>query len=193
MTIMNIDWTSILDLSEKLFRIVAIIVGALWVYSNWVRGRTFVPRLQLKLSGKVLNRGQQQQLLLVTLQVKNVGSSIVQLRSRGTGLKLVSLVNDAEIEIANPSEKKITAFTVLEKDIIHDQDAAAERSIKNIEPGTAINEQKLIVVNTNKYNAFRLELKVFAFGGKLFGRRLPDRYWRAIAIAVAADSAQPAL
>jgi hypothetical protein len=184
---MNLDWKDILDASEKLFRIVAVTIGASWIYFNWLRGRTFVPRLQLNLSGKLLSLGQRQ-FLLVTIQVSNVGSSIVQLRSRGTGLKVVALQADsAEFEITNPVERKTTAFPVLEKDFVNEKDAAAQRSMKNIEPGTAINEQKLIVVNTNKYNAFRLELKVFAFGGRLLGRELPDSYWNAIAVATADD------
>jgi len=86
-------------------------------------------------------------------------------------------------EVSSLIEKETTAFPVLEKDIIDEKDTTSDRSIKNIEPGTAINEQKLVVVNMTKYNAFRLELKVFAFGGRLFWSKLPDRYWTAIAIA----------
>ena len=189
---MSIDWNNFIDISEKAFTIIAVIVGGLWVYFNSFRGRTFVPRLQLELSGRLLTNGRLQ-FLLVSIQVKNVGSSIVQLRERGTGLKVVSLqAGPAASEVANLIEKETTAFPVLEKDIIDEKDTTTDKSIKNIEPGTSINEQKLVVVNMAKYNAFRLELKVFAFGGRLFWSKLPDRYWTAIAIAAKDDqSLQP--
>lgn len=198
---MNIDWNYILDISEKLFkigaviadiseklfRIGAVVAGGLWVYFNFFQGRTFVPRLQLELSGKLLSRGNLQY-LLVSMQVKNVGSSIVQLRARGTGLKVVSQqVGSAAPEISSLVDKATTAFPVLEKDIIDEKTTAADRNIKNIEPGTAINEQKLLAVNTARYNEFRLELKVFALGGRLLWQKLPDRHWTAIAVAAKDD------
>lgn len=190
---MSIDWNHFVDISEKSFKIVAVVVGGLWVYFNSFRGRTFVPRLQLELSGRLLSRGNRQY-LLVSMRVENVGSSIVQLRARGTGLKVVLLqAASSAPDIANLADKGTTAFPVLEKDIIDEKTPSADRNIKNIEPGTAINEQKLLLVNTTKYNAFRLELKVFAFSGRLFWRALPDRHWTAVAVVAEDDQTRQTL
>jgi len=109
------------------------------------------------------------------MQVKNVGSSVVQLRAKGTGLKVVSLQADNPVlEAASLIERETNGFSVLEKNIIAERDARSERLIKSIEPGTAINEQKLIAVTANKYDAFRLELQVFAYGKTFLGWKAPD-------------------
>jgi hypothetical protein len=188
---MNIDWAHLIDNSEKVCTILAVIVGGLWVYFNSFRGRTFIPRLQLEVSGQLLSRGENQ-FVLVTMQVKNVGSSIVQLRAKGTGLKVVSLQADEPVlEAANLVERETNGFSVLDKNIIAEKEPRSERSTKNIEPGTAVNEQKLIAVHASKYDAFRLELKVFAYGRSFLGWKAPDSRWTAIAVAAKDDRLRP--
>src|SRR6267142_3981324 len=185
---MSIDWNHLIDNSEKVFKIVAVIVGGLWVYFNSFRGRTFTPRLQLEVSGQLLSLGENQ-FVLVAMQVKNVGSSIVQLRETGTGLKLVSLQAAGPVlKAANLIEKETNGFSVLEKNIIAANATRSEKSIKSIEPGTAVNEQKLIEVRANKYDAFKLELRVFAYGRTFLGWKAPDSCWTAIAVAVRGPS-----
>lgn len=118
------------------------------------------------------------------MKVKNVGSSIVQLRAKGTGLKVVSLqADDPVLEAANLTERETNGFSVLEKNIIAENEARSERLIKSVEPGTAVNEQKLIAVRANKYDAFKLELRVFAYGRTFLGWNAPDSCWTAIAVA----------
>jgi hypothetical protein len=188
---MNIDWNNLIDNSEKICTIAAVIVGGLWVYFNSFRGRTFIPRLQLEVSGQLLSHGQNQ-FVLVTMQVKNVGSSIVQLRAKGTGLKVVSLqADDPVLEAANLIERETNGFPVLEKNIIAEKETRSERLTKNIEPGTAVNEQKLIAVSPSQYDAFRLELKVFAYGRTFLGWKAPDSRWTAITVAARHDSLAP--
>jgi hypothetical protein len=180
---MNIDWAHLIDNSEKVCTIIAVIVGGLWVYFNSFRGRTFIPRLQLEVSGQLLSRGENQ-FVLVTMQVKNVGSSIVQLRAKGTGLKVVSLQADEPVlEAANLVDRETHGFSILEKNVIAESEVRSERLIKSIEPGTAVNEEKLIAVSGNQYDAFRLELQVFAYGKTFIGWKAPDSLWTAIAIA----------
>jgi hypothetical protein len=41
--------------------------------------------------------------------------------------------------------------------------------------------------NIAKYDAFKLELKVFAYGRTFLGRKAPDSYWMAIAITAKHD------
>ena len=169
------DWNNLLDIGEKIAGIIAVIVGGLWVYSNSFRGRTFIPRLQIDLSGEVF-RNEEIQYLLIRMQVKNVGSSIVKLRKEGSGVKIDSLYADSEAQKARELYKgDTTAFEILEE------------TLKNegvIEPGTAINEEKLIVVPMDRYNAYKIHLKVYAHGGSIFWLiKLPDRHWRAIAFA----------
>ncbi len=172
------DWSQ-LDSVQKIAQIVAIVIGGLWVYFNSLRGRVFVPRLQVELSGKLLRSGATRY-VLATLQVKNVGSSIVRIDPGPTGLKLTPLrakAGASEPESLIREEEQTTAFSVLDKHIIRRRTTenglevveVEEKKIKAIEPGVAVNEQKLIFVPHDKHDAFALELRIGGLSGRWWG------------------------
>lgn len=74
----NSDWSKTIDSSQKIITALGIIIGGLWAYIKFFRGRTFRPRLELTNVGKVIRTGPIE-CLLVKVQLKNVGLSIVKL------------------------------------------------------------------------------------------------------------------
>jgi hypothetical protein len=169
----NIDWWA------KFFQIVAVILGGLWVWFNSIRGRVFVPRLQLQLSGNLVSVGGSQH-VRVTIQCKNAGSSIVHLKEKGNALMIYPLLKspigkETIAVILGPAEEKaaerpveIMAVRVLmtykvwidEADIVR----VEPRAIDAIEPATAIDQEYLIPVPA-EYDAFKLELRVVVAKG----------------------------
>jgi hypothetical protein len=174
------DWGALLGSADKAATVAGVLIGGAWVYFNSFRGRVFVPRLQVELTGKLLPT-HRPQYVLATMQVKNVGTSIVQLKARGTGLKITSLfANPGSAGAPSLAKGEPTAYPVLEKHAVSDSAAATTRQLRAIEPGTTICEQKLLTIPNDQAIAFQLELRVAAVSG-FRGRR--DRAWRAVAIA----------
>src|SRR3989442_15004843 len=91
-------WSNLIDNAQKIGNLIAVLVGGLWVYFNYFRGRTFYPRLQLELTGRIVRRGGSNY-VLVTMQLKNTGLSRVDIEQEGSGLRISSL-----FEYANVSE-----------------------------------------------------------------------------------------
>ncbi len=74
--------TALEDL-ERAFTILAIIAGGAWVYFNFLRGRTYQPRLELSVSGSIAERDGLTY-IVATIVLKNVGLSRVELKREGT-------------------------------------------------------------------------------------------------------------
>jgi hypothetical protein len=167
------DWTHTLDIGEKIAKIVAVVVGGLWVYFNSFRGRTFVPRLQVELSGKFASK-EGVRYLVITMQARNIGSTIVKIKERGTGLIVTPLSGGGRVSGARSLIRgKATAFNVFE---MHRE--------KKIEPGIAIHQQMLVKVPSGEPSAYELELRVGAPRGTLWAWWRPDITQRAIATAI---------
>ncbi len=185
------DWSH-LDILQKMAQTTVYVIGASWVYLNQIRGRAFVPRLDSEVSGKLFS-DRETQYLLVNMQVKNVGSCLARIGQKGTGLIVTALRAEAEVSVAKSlKSEEITAFPVLV--------AYGRKKARQLEPGTVIHEQKLIVVPRAKYRAFNLELKIDVSGGTWWdalrgiGMVLfkSSRKWGAVAVAVSDDASQQA-
>lgn len=76
------------EVLELWLKIVAYVVGGGWVYFNFVRGRTYHPRLELRGSGELVSDARGYTYVRAALQVKNVGSSKVTFDRAGSGVRL---------------------------------------------------------------------------------------------------------
>jgi hypothetical protein len=142
---------TIADVLQKLFTIAAIIVGAIWTYFNFFRGRTYKMRLEPEVSGKAVTINGLNH-LLAAIRLKNVGLSKVEIEQKGTALELLAYnAPDCTKNIVSAAWDRLTAFPVFE-------------SNRWIEPGEIIEEKRLIVVPTNERTAFRLRLRLVSHG-----------------------------
>jgi hypothetical protein len=152
--------TTLLNNIEELAKIAAIGVGGAWVYFNAIRGRTFIPRLQTEVSGKIL-RQRGTQYLLVNMQVKNIGSSIAWIKEEGSTLTISpnngSRGTGALIQDLQTGKAKLCPVF-----------GFVGREIRAMEPGTIIYSQHVVEVPVNQYDAFQIELRLSA----------PGRRWR---------------
>jgi hypothetical protein len=142
---------TIADILQKLFTIAAIIVGAIWTYFNFFRGRTYKMRLEPEVSGKAVTINGLNH-LVAAIRLKNVGLSRVEIEQKGTALELLAYnAPDGTKNIVSAAWDRLTAFPVFE-------------SNRLIEPGEIIEEKRLIVVPTNERTAFRLRLRLVSHG-----------------------------
>jgi hypothetical protein len=175
-----VAFSTLLDVAERLAKVAAIVGAGAWVYLNTIRGRTFIPRLQTKVSGKVLRRGDAQY-LFVDMQVQNVGSSVAWIKAKGTGLKvspMKAMSSTADmIQGLDTDKEQETAFPVFGL-------AESDPKPRAVEPGTIIYSQEMVEVPRDHYDGFRIELSVSALGGwwQFFSRK--NRKWRAFCVAL---------
>lgn len=158
-----------IDVLQKIAATFALFVGAVWVLMNYLRNRTHVPRLQIDLKAEMVE-ARERHLLLVTVQVKNVGLSMIHLPApteagggpKGSALLVAPLSDYApDAEIIDAVWEDVHAFEVLE-------------SHRAIEPGLTLTQQKLIRLPDRAYDAIWVRLRVLAH----------HQSWSAIAVAV---------
>ena len=82
--------SSVLDIVDKVTKVVALLIGGAWAYLNYVRGRTFKKRLELKISAKEV-RSNAGLLLSGAAQIKNVGLSKFPIEQKGTAILFFDL------------------------------------------------------------------------------------------------------
>jgi hypothetical protein len=130
--------TNLLETTETFLQIVAYLIGAGWVYFNFFKGRTYRPRLELKITGQ-LSRTTTPQFAVATLQVKNVGLSKVDVSQKGTAIRV--LVFDPT---AQDQWKHIATVSLLQ-------------AHQWIEPSEALEEQSLVPMQLANVVAVRIE------------------------------------
>jgi len=146
------DLGPVADLTQKIAATVAFLVGAFWVAMNYWRNRTHVPRLQPLVTGETVG-GPAGRQLLVSIEIRNPGQSRIELRANGEMPAGTALVVQPLFTAVDPfleaSPGPETAYGIL-----------AAR--KELEPGLAWYEQKLISVPDLTIRAFQLRLGVVA-------------------------------
>jgi hypothetical protein len=80
----------VLEIAKLVAEILALGVGGLWVWFNYFRGRVHRPRLEPRVVGSLVRAGGNA-FIKLTVTVKNVGLSKVELRQEGTGLRVLCL------------------------------------------------------------------------------------------------------
>jgi hypothetical protein len=138
--------SSIIKDINALVQTAAIIVGGIWAYLKFAKGRTFRPRLEPTISGKTfINDGYIY--LFVKTMLKNVGGSRVDIEQEGTGLRILTASTDEPETVLSSDWQSTASF-----DVFKDHEW--------IEPGETISEERLIAIKKDHWIALRLELQI---------------------------------
>jgi hypothetical protein len=159
----SIDWGTTWDNSEKItgaiehiVTIAALVVGGTWTYYRFIKGRVLISRLELGVSGEVIQL-HNATYLRVSVTLENVGSSKVEITQKGVGLDVfaegsrpaVSAEDAQEYKVRNVSWNRLLPFVILEKHAW-------------IEPGETIHDQKLLEILIKEEIAYKIDLVIFA-------------------------------
>jgi hypothetical protein len=143
------DIQVIVDIVQKIFTIAAIIVGGIWTYFNFFRGRIYRMRLEPTVSGEVTTFDGVSH-LIATMRLKNVGLSKVEIEQKGSALQVLSYdAHGGTAKVVSAAWKNLAVFPVFE-------------SHQWIEPGELIEEQRLIVIPEGVHAAFQLRLRIIS-------------------------------
>jgi hypothetical protein len=141
-----------LDAIDKVVKIVAVILGGIWTYLNYVRGRTFKRRLEPKICGTISpGVGVDTWMVFGTVQAKNVGLSKVDIEASGTAIVMDDMI---------PGTSKKGVPKIVEVDILGGVLGVFERH-RWIEPGETIEESFAAPLPVrNNRAAVRLRLRI---------------------------------
>jgi hypothetical protein len=137
-------FSAVLSDIKTIVETVAVIVGGIWAYYKFFRGRTFKPRLEPAISGRA-SEAKGLTNVLISVELKNVGLSKVAISKEGSAMRVFA-TDPAKTDGVAVWQRAITVG-VFEK---HGW----------IEPGETITEQALISVAGIGHKAIKLELRL---------------------------------
>jgi hypothetical protein len=128
------DVKDVVSLLGTATTMLAVIVGGLWAYFKFVRGRTYRPRLSVRMLAQWrLVDGRH--LLHARVIVKNIGASVVTLRRRGTGLRVSVLSPRQPDAPAAASWEVVRVFEILsEHQWIEAGETVSDDQLINMDP-----------------------------------------------------------
>jgi hypothetical protein len=149
------SWTK----ADTISKFAIAIIGGLWSWVTYVRGRTFRRRLELKVSGEVFLEGNVRFLSIIAT-IRNVGLSKAKLFQEGTSLRMVRLQMRADSDsLKLPRELHLGTAPIFEK---HGW----------VEPGEEIQDVLFLQLPSNSPQdiAVRLSLRVVSQELRLISR-----------------------
>jgi len=151
----KIDWATTRDFTgaiRDLVQVMAFCAAGCWAYFKFIKGRTFQESLTPAVIGRfALLDGEVY--LIATIQIKNVGSSKIDVNHEATALILYEYIVGSNPDIHAVGDRRLSSFAVFKgKD-------------RSIEPNEGIEVQQLISVHGPLKSAYRLEVEIFSTAG----------------------------
>ena len=115
----------LLDVADKVIKLVAVLLGGLWTWWNYRKSRTYAQKLELQLKAEVLLKGDLY--VDITASILNIGAARYLLQEEGSACSIVAILKDM-------SSEKLQIF-----DVFSTQD--------QIEPGETITDHLLCRVS----------------------------------------------
>jgi hypothetical protein len=81
------DWKAFWDMAGHVGTLVGLGIAGVWAYFNFVKSRTYYPRMELAVSGE-LRTQDGWQYLVPRVTLKNIGNAKVELNQSGSGYRI---------------------------------------------------------------------------------------------------------
>jgi hypothetical protein len=141
---------TVLDIVDKVTKILAVIIGGAWAYLNYVRGRTYKKRLETNVSGEWFE-SKGLSFLSGSAHLKNVGLSKFPIEQKGTAI----LVYDLQPSITSQPAADLVETLINVRSIF--------KTHAWIEPNETIEESFVIQLGSSeKRVGIKLALRVVA-------------------------------
>jgi len=137
---------TVADIVQALLTSAAIVIGGVWAYFKFAKGRTFRPRIEVGLSGQWREVGQSK-LLHTRIRVKNIGLSKITLIQRGSGLRVSLMAQNQPSVPAPTSWESKRVFVILSEHAW-------------IEPGETVSDELLLDLAADSFQPSLLEARL---------------------------------
>jgi len=151
----QIDWVATHNFTGSMrdvIQVLAFCAGGWWAYFKFVKGRTFQESLTSRVTGRFVSLDGIVY-LVATIQIKNVGSSKIDLDREDSALILYDYIASSDAEIHAVADKRLTSFAVFRE------------KARYIEPNEDIEIQRFISIPGPLKFAYRLEIKILSNSG----------------------------
>ena len=149
---------SFVDILVKILTGLAIIVGGIWTYYNFIQGRIYYPKLEPKIDLAIVERGASYY-LRASVHAKNVGLSRVSFKQESSFVTFCEFPEmGLDEDMYAVESNKLSTFEVFKK---HDW----------IEPNELISDHCLVVVPRKNQVAFGANVYIVGVRHGYFGSR----------------------
>ena len=151
----------VFDIIEKVIQLLAVVIGAIWVWANYLLNRTHRARLEARITAEVLQL--EGGFVKIVLGLKNVGLSKVDILQEGTAARIYSFE-------ARSSSKPYWK---------HRLSVPIWNSVTWVEPGESCEEQQLLPIPIALRSPIKFELFIVCQHRSFPLRRLKKQVLRA--------------
>src|SRR4051794_19408792 len=92
-----LNWKEIWENAEHVATILGIGAAGVWGYFNFIKSRTYHPRMEMTVSGEIRQSGEHQY-LVPRVTLKNIGNSKIALVQQGSGYR-VSVAAEPSVDV----------------------------------------------------------------------------------------------
>ena len=92
----TINWKDFWDIAAHIGQVVGLVAAGIWGYFNFIKSRTYLPRMELSVSGEIHSAGTLK-LLVPRITLRNIGVSKVPLIQRGSGYRIWYATGTAKV------------------------------------------------------------------------------------------------
>lgn len=150
-----INWSVTKDFTGSIQSVVqtfAFIVGGVWAYYKFVKGRSFQDSLSPAISGRFASI-EGAAYLVLSIQIKNAGSTKVEFNHKGSAIIIYEYTATSETEIHTVADKRLTAFDLFQP------------NEKYMEPNEVIELRRFIAIPSPVKLGYRIEVEILSKSG----------------------------
>jgi hypothetical protein len=89
------DWKGFWDMASHVGTLIGLAIAGVWGYFNFIKSRTYYPRLEMTVSGELRHKDKRQY-LVPRITLNNIGKSRVKLIQSGSGYRIWTANGDID-------------------------------------------------------------------------------------------------
>jgi hypothetical protein len=86
-------WKDFWETAAHIGELISLLFAGIWAYFNFIRSRTYYPRMELGINGDIRAKDKQR-FLVPRITLKNIGNSQIKLIQDGTGFKVFTATGE---------------------------------------------------------------------------------------------------
>ena len=141
------DVDTFFSIIQRFLTIIGVFIGAIWAYYKYFRGRTFRPRMDTNILGNIV-KDNGTLYLIATIKIKNVGLSRIDIKPKGSGMRIIGLIKKSGMS----SLKRYKGKRIRTVSILNDH--------RWIEPGETIEDVQLFILPNRNYYGIKLDARL---------------------------------
>ena len=151
----TINWSVTKDFTGSIQSVVqtfAFVVGGIWAYYKFVKGRSFQDSLSPAISGRFASIDGAAY-LVISIQIRNAGSTKVDFNHKGSAIIIYEYTITSEAEIHDVAYRRLTTFDLFRP------------NEKYMEPNEVIELRKFIAIPVPVKLGYRIEVEILSGSG----------------------------